>query len=385
MKDFYKILNVSKNASEKEIRAAFRKLSMKYHPDRQAGKSDAEKKEAEEKFKEISEAYDTLSNKDKRYNYDNFGTTSGNGGFSSSFNMNDFMRNHSSFFEDIFGGGGGHFSFGGFRQQRSPQQPNYNLPEDGNDIQLNLKISFKEAVNGCEKTLKIHSSKQCDKCNGTGIDNDVKPSVCHICGGSGQIVKTVQNGFCMTQTVSICSNCNGSGYSVKKCSKCNGSKRLDDTKIINIKVPMGIDNGQRLRVVGSGQCGVKGGNNGNLYLNINIAKQNIFERHGLNVYSKINIDAVTAILGGKIKVATPYQIIDIDLPREIDSSKQIVLEKHGIRNGNNVGMLILTFDILPLTNLSNEQHKMLNSFKQTISNKNFDAQVKYLDEAEKVI
>ena len=389
-RDYYDILGVSKTASADEIKKAYRKLSMKYHPDLQSGKSDAEKKEAEDKFKELSEAYSVLENPDKRSQYDKFGFDGPqftHSGFNGSFNMADFMREHGSMFGDMFAD----FEFGspfgfGRRSRQAHNKPRYDTPEDGLDVKVNVKVNFKDVVNGCLKAFDIKLTKPCEKCGGKGIDSSVEPTTCSHCNGTGQHIKTVRNGFFMSQSISPCPHCNGTGYSVKECSCCHGKKRQDVKSHIEVNIPQGVDTGDRLRVVGKGHCGVNGGNNGDLYIDITVEKQNIFTRKNLDLITDVHINAITATIGGKVKVATPNGIIDINVDAETLNNKKIVLKGKGLKHSNmKTGDLIVNFIVEPLKKISSEQRKMLQEFEKTLSEKNSPYNSEYVKEAEKVL
>lgn len=381
-RDYYEVLGVSKNATNEEIRNAYKAMAKKYHPDRQHGKSETEKKQAEEKFKDCSEAYEVLSDKNKRSNYDQFGfdgpQMSNANGFGA-FNMSDFMHKHAGMFGGMFGDMFGHFGFEGMEDDE-PQTPNYNMPEDGANIQTNIKITFKEAVNGCVKSFDLPITKECPSCHGTGIDNKVAPEKCSNCNGKGHVTRVMQSGFMVQQITSQCPVCNGSGYKVKQCNHCHGSKRIKDKKHISITIPQGIDNGQRLRVVGSGHCGVKGGKNGNLYINISIKHQNIFERNGLDLKTNIYVDPLTAMLGGKVQAPTPYNFINADIPAGTCSGKIIKLTGHGMKSNSKVGDLYLEVCIEPYSNLSDEQKKLLNNIKNKFTDKNMPLKNKQIQD-----
>lgn len=390
--DYYKVLGVSKDASEKQIQSAYRKAAIKWHPDMQSGKSDAERKAAEEKFKEIAEAYEVLSDKDKRARYDQFGfdrpktgSPSGPGGF----NMHDFMRQHASKFKGGFGNYGEYSSFFGPQDDEDDDSqqkpPNFNKPENGTDVQTRVELTFKEAVNGCEKSFDLKLSKECTDCHGSGIDESIKPTKCSTCKGRGRIVDIKQNGFMMSQTVSMCPDCDGTGYIIKYCKTCTGFKRIPDIKHIAIKIPAGIDDGQRIRIVGKGQCGVKYGTDGNLYINVSIKKQDIFERSGLNVKTNAYVDPITAMLGGKISVATPYKMIDVDIPAGTQTGKIIVKKNEGIKVGNSVGELHIEVCIEAFSKLSNDQKKALEEIKNKFTDDNLPLTKKYQEDAKQII
>lgn len=394
-RDYYEVLGVQKSATADEIKKAYRKLSMKYHPDLQSGKTDAEKKEAEEKFKEISEAYSVLENPDKRSQYDQFGFDgpqfNSQSGFSG-FNMADFMRQHGAMFGDMFGDFefGSPFGFEGFTRSGSNhshnKRPNYDIPEDGLDVKINIQVKFKDVINGCRKSFDLKLTKPCEKCHGKGIDESVKPTKCSHCNGSGQHVKVVKNGFFMSQTISPCPHCNGTGYMVKECSCCHGKKRQDAKTHIEVNIPQGVDTGDRLRVVGKGHCGVNGGNDGDLYIDIIVEKQNIFKRSGLDLTTDVHIDAITATLGGKIKVATPTGMIWLDVDAGTSNNKKVIIKGKGLKHINmKTGDLIVNFIIEPLKKISVEQRKMLLDLEKTITEKNSPYNYDYIKEAEKVL
>lgn len=386
-KDYYEVLGVNKNATDAEIKTAFRKLSRKYHPDMQAGKSESEKKNAEVKFKECAEAYEVLSNKDKRANYDQFGFNGpqmSQGNPFSGFDMGDFMSRRSSMFGDMFGDFGFNFDFNS-NKHTSSKKFNPKQPENGSDIQTNINITFKEAINGCSKEFNLDLQTECTSCHGTGLDSKIQPKTCSYCNGSGILTQQQRTPFGISIVQSTCSHCNGSGYSIIKCSKCNGKKRQSNIQHIVLKVPKGIDNGQKLRVIGKGQCGVCNGQNGNLYVIVNIEPQNIFIRTGLNIITKINIDPITATLGGKVKVANPYGFIDVAIPEKTQSGKKIIINGKGIKTNSEVGNLIIEINIAPFENLTAEQKKLLSNLKTTLTSLNFPLKEQYEQQAKKII
>lgn len=387
--DYYKVLGVSKNATEEEISKAYKKLALKYHPDRQHGKTDEEKKIAEDKFKECSEAYEVLSNKEKRASYDQFGfdgphmSSSNFGG--GAFDMGDFMRRHSSMFGDMFSSVFDGFGFGGGHSPEQPRKPEYEMPEDGANIQTNIEITFKEAANGCSKSFDLPLTKECPSCHGSGIDSSVTPEKCNTCDGAGHVTRIIRSAFMMQQLTTSCPDCNGSGYKTKPCSNCNGAKRVKDKKHVTVEIPQGIDNGQRLRIVGSGHCGVKGGKNGNLYINIHIKPQSVFERNGLDLKTVAYVDPITAMLGGKVQIATPYGIEDFNVSVGMCSGMLTKLAGKGLKSAKETGDLYVETCIEPFTSLNTEQKKLLTELKSKFSDKNTPLKNKNLQDAKKVI
>lgn len=389
--DYYDVLGISKNATDQEIKSAFRKLSRKYHPDLQSGKSDTEKKDAEEKFKACAEAYEVLSDTDKRSNYDQFGFDGPkmNGGFGG-FDMSDFMSKHSEMFGDMFSGG---FGFGGMfggspfgNPSRQNKEPNFKQPENGKHVHLSIEIPFKDAVNGCTRAFDVKLTKPCPECGGTGIEKDSKPIKCDKCNGTGQSVKISQNGFMIQQIISECPHCHGTGYKFNYCKTCNGEKRVTDLKHIEVKIPAGIDNGQKLRIVGKGHCGVNGGLDGHMFVEINIEHQDVFERIANNdIITKIEIDPITAMLGGTIKVASPYGFIDVSIKAGTTSGTIIKMKNHGIKTSTSIGTLHVQVNIAPFENLTTQQIQLLDQLKTTITSDNFSFTEKYKSKVEKIV
>jgi molecular chaperone DnaJ len=380
-RDYYEVLGVSKNATDSELKSAYRKLAIKWHPDKWSNKSETEKKEAEDKFKEISQAYNILSDKDKRNQYDQFGFNGPNIGgspFDMFGGMGEFMKRH-------FGGMHG-FGFDDEDDMFQKSPPKYNMPEDGQNVQIAIEISFKDVVNGCKRSFDIKLTKPCPECNGTGIEKNSQPVKCSHCNGKGRTIKTMRNGFMVQQIISDCPHCNGTGYEIKHCKKCNGNKRVQDTKHIEIKIPAGVENGQRLRVQGKGHCGVNGGIDGNLFVVINVKHQNIFEQNGLNVKTKLDIDPITATIGGKVIVASPYGIIDIDIAPNTKNGL-ITVKGKGIKSSLTTlfGDLIVEVNITPFENLDNNQKQLLEDFRKTLKSNNFPSTEKYLEQVKNVV
>jgi molecular chaperone DnaJ len=377
-RDYYEVLGVSKNATDQEIKSSFRKLSRKYHPDMQAGKTDSEKKESEDKFKEIAEAYEVLSNKEKRQSYDQFGFDGPNMNSHSfgggAFDMADFMSRHGgmfgSMFGSMFGGDDEGFSFRGMHTRK--QKPNFNFPENGNNVQANIKLTFKESINGCKKTFKMKLTEECSDCKGTGIDSKVEPTECPHCHGSGMIVKTVRQGFMISQTTMPCPHCSG-GYIVKPCKKCNGRKRLDVQKNIEVEIPANLYNGETLRMRGAGHCGVKGGNAGDLFLHIKTEHQDIFEKvegSRCDLTTKIYVDPITAILGGTVEIQTPYEKAKLEIPSGIQFGTVLISKGNGIKTKNEIGNLRCIIYIETPNKLTEKQKEEFLKLKEQITIEN---------------
>ena len=275
-RDYYEVLGVSKTATDEEIKKAYRKLAKKYHPDMNPGD-----KEAEKKFKEASEAYAVLSDKEKRSQYDQFGHAAfdGTGGFGAGgfdFTGADF----SDIFGDLFGG-----MFGGSRS-RGPS----NGPMKGSNIRTSVRISFLEAVFGTEKELTLNLKDPCPTCNGTGAKPGTSPQMCPKCGGKGQVVFTQQSFFGTVRNVQTCPDCGGTGKIIKdKCADCGGTGYITNRKTINVTIPAGIDNGQSVRIREKGEPGINGGPRGDLLVEVIVSPHEIFERDGFDIFSIVKI------------------------------------------------------------------------------------------------
>lgn len=374
-RDYYEVLGVKKDATDDELRRAYRKLAMQWHPDR------CKDPDAKDKFAEISEAYDVLHDKDKRAKYDQFGFDglNGNAGFSSgSFDPFEMFRSHfggmgggspfSSMFEDF-----GFSPFGGNRHHahKSAEQ-NFDAPENGDDLQMHMSLKFKEALYGCIKDINITLDDECPECNGRGIEKGSTPEKCTHCNGTGHIVDVQRNGFMVVQNVTACPYCHGQGISAKECNHCHGHKRIPSKKKISIKIPQGIATGQRLRVQGKGECGIKGGKDGDMYVTITVESNKLFFRNGssLDLATKVPIDAITATLGGQIDVRTPWEMLKVHVPIGTTTGKTVILRGSGVHSKRGNGNLVVEFEVEPFENLDNNQKKLLENLKNTLKDNN---------------
>ena len=312
-RDYYNILGVKRDASESEIKKSYRKLAMKYHPDKNKGDLGAEKK-----FKEISEAYDVLKDPQKKSTYDQFGHDAFKAGGSSGFQQQgfgDFSSGFGDIFEEFFGSG-----FGQSGKTRRPQR--------GGDIRYNMTLSLKEAFGGKKTSIKIPSAVDCDSCKGTGGAGGTKPSTCPTCNGYGK-VRSSSGFFTVERT---CSTCGGIGESIRNpCIRCSGTGLVKKQKTISVNIPHGVDEGTRIRIAGEGQRGQRDANPGDLYIFINISHEDFFKREDNNIFCQIPISIITAILGGKIEVPT----IDgkkaiLQIPQGTQSSQQFRLKGKGM-------------------------------------------------------
>ena len=352
-RDYYEVLGVIKSVSPEEIKKAYRKLALKYHPDRNKGN-----KEAEAKFKEASEAYHVLSDKGRRTNYNQFGHAAfdgagGRGGFSNF----DF----SNIFSDIFGSDSDPFdnffeNFGGSRRRSSDFR--------GADLRYDLSISLEDAYNGKRQEINFSSSDKCGNCNGSGAEPGSKPISCSTCGGHGQ-VRSSQGFFTIQQT---CSDCAGSGEQISSpCKECRGIGKKQSKKKIFTNIPKGVDDGTRIRLSGKGEAGIKGGGNGDLYIFVSIKNHSIFKRSEENLFFEFPISLADASLGASVEVPT----IDggkakVKIPSGTQSGKQFRLRGKGmpiIRNKNYGDLYIQALTEVPVS-LTKEQKNLLEQFKK---------------------
>ncbi len=375
-KSYYDVLGVDKNASQAEIKSAFRKLAKQYHPD--VNKTP----EAEAKFKEIGEAYATLGDEQKRKQYDQFGHEAytsgaqggfggfGNGGFSSWTTAFDDDLDLGSIFEDLFTGGFG------FRSSRARG----NRATRGEDLLVRVTVDFLDAVNGTTKEIKLTMDDKCEECNGAGGFNE---KTCSTCNGRGRVVKTQQTIFGTFQSETSCPDCGGSGKTFeKKCNKCRGTGHVSQNKTINITVPAGVDNGTRVRISGKGPSGRNGGENGDIYIEFQVKEHPLFKREGSDIYLEVPIDVATAMLGGEVEIPT----IDGNLVVEIKAGTQTG-EKQRIKgkgmpeqNSSRRGDMYIILKIVVPDKLDKTQKQLLEELKKTdlTNNSEFKTFKKYL-------
>ena len=363
-RDFYEVLGLSKGASEDEIKKAYRKLAKKYHPDLNAGD-----KEAETKFKEVNEAYEVLSDGNKRSRYDQFGhagvdpsygggAASGNP-FGDDFDIGDI-------FSSFFGGGFG----GGF----SRRQTNPNAPRRGSDTETTINISFEEAAKGCKKNVSYRVVEKCSDCNGSGAAKGTSAKTCPICHGTGQSRVTQRTPFGVIQTAHTCEKCRGIGTIIENpCGKCSGTGRIQSTKKVEVNVPAGIDNGQILKVSGHGNAGVNGGSAGDLHVYINVQPHAIFERRGFDIWCELPITFVQAALGAEVTVPTldgkvSYNIHEGTQPGDVFKLRGKGIERLGSR-GHGDQFIKITIEIPK--NLSQNQKEILRNFEKETSETNY--------------
>lgn len=323
-RDFYQILGVSRDADKKTIKSAYRQLARKFHPDVN------KEPDAEDKFKDISAAYEVLSDDEKKSIYDRFGEDGlKGGGMGAGFGgMGSDFTNPMDIFESFFGGMGG-AGMGGMGGMGGGARAR-NRPVVGDDRRHDLKLDFLEAVFGCQKEVEVSRLEQCGTCSGSGVKPGTTPSRCSTCDGQGQVVQAVRTPLGIFQQVSTCPACNGVGETSTPCSTCNGDGRVRGTKRISLRVPPGVDEGSRLRVRGEGDAGRKGGPSGDLYVFISVKAHPELRRDGTTMHSDVEINYVDAILGTTVQVTTVDGPVDLKIPAGTQPGTTLVMSKRGV-------------------------------------------------------
>ena len=353
--DLYQTLGIEKNSSDADIKKAYRKLAMKYHPDRNPDDS-----AAEQKFKSIQKAYAVLSDKQKRAAYDQFGHAGVNpqGGMGGGFNTGDAFNDiFGDVFGDIFGGGRG-------QARRSSAQR-------GSDLRYQVNLTLEQAVFGDKINVEIPSYNQCDSCTGSGAKEGTSATRCIKCDGRGAV--RVQQGFFTLQQT--CPECRGAGETIKDpCTICSGSGRKRTNRTISIKIPAGVDNADRIRLSGEGEAGIKGGPSGDLYVDVTIKKHDIFEREGNHLICTIPISFGKAVLGGTVEVPTIDGAVNLSIPSETQSGKTFRLKGKGIKSyrENFFGDLYCTVQVETPVSLTDEQKEILRQFDRSVNDSNTD-------------
>jgi molecular chaperone DnaJ len=349
-KDYYEVLGVARNASEADIKKAYRRLAMKFHPDR-----NPDDKDSEANFKEAKEAYEILSNAQKRSAYDQFGhagvdASMGGGGGRGAGGFGDI-------FEDVFGD-----IFGGGRSSR-------NRAHRGSDLRYDLSMTLEEAVQGKTVKIQVPTQIKCKTCDGSGAKKGSSPQTCTTCAGQGQV--RIQQGFFSVQQT--CPRCHGQGTMITDpCGTCHGHGRVQESKTLSVKIPAGVDTGDRIRLGGEGEAGENGGPAGDLYVQVNIKQHPLFSRDANNLYCEMPVSFVTTALGGEIDVPTLNGRVKLKIPAETQTGKVFRLRSKGVRSvhDSHIGDLFCKVVIETPVNLSGEQKELLRNFDETLQERN---------------
>ena len=360
--DYYETLGVNKGAGDDEIKKAYRQMAKKYHPDMNPGD-----KEAEQKFKEVNEAYEVLSDSDKRAKYDQYGhaafdPSSGFGGGGGGFGGFDFDMG--DIFSSFFGGG---FGGGGRSQSRA------NAPIDGDDIGVRVVLSFEEAAFGCKREVSFARVQKCDDCSGSGAKKGTSPEKCTKCGGRGTVTVQQRTAFGMMQSTKACPDCGGSGKIIKTpCENCRGKGYVKINKKLEVTIPAGIDDGQRIALRYQGNEGRNGGVSGDLIIQVSVRPHAIFERDGNDIYCEVPVTFAEATLGATIKIPTLEGEMDYDIPEGTQTGTMFTISRKGINavNSRSRGNLYVKVVVETPKGLNNEQKKLLRAFADSLGEKN---------------
>lgn len=357
-RDYYEVLGVERGADTKEIKKAYRRLAQKFHPDR-----NPDDETAAEKFREVSEAYEVLSDGEKRAAYDQFGHAGvdgqaggfgGGGGFGGA-GPGGFSDIFGDVFGDIFGGGGG---------RRNP-----NAPARGSDLRYNLELDLESAVAGTTVDIRVPRHVECERCDGGGAEPGSSKETCPTCAGHGQV--RMQQGFFAVQQT--CPTCHGSGQHIKvPCHKCNGEGRVRETRTLSVKIPAGVDTGDRIRLNGEGEAGMNGGPPGDLYVQVHIKPHHIFQRDGKHLHCEVPINFVDAALGGELEVPTLDGRVKLKIPAETQTGKLFRLRGKGVKpvRGGAPGDLLCKVVVETPVKLNEEQKELLRQFQESLGGTN---------------
>lgn len=367
-RDYYEVLGVAKGASDDEIKKAYRKAAKACHPDLHP-----DDKEAEARFKEVNEAYEVLSDPQKRARYDQFGHEDPRAGGAGG-GYGDFTGGFGGGFDDIFsaffGGGFG----GGGQRARGPQR--------GDDLRYDLTITFEEAAFGCEKEISVTRDENCEECGGTGARKGTQPTQCPTCHGTGQVQSFVNTPIGRVSNVRVCEACHGQGTIINDpCPKCSGRGRVRRNRKITIKIPAGIDNGMQIPLRKQGEPGLRGGENGDLYIFVTVKPHKLFTRENYDLYCDVTVSFTQAALGGEIDVPTLNGMIKHNLPEGTQPGTVIRLRGQGIQNlrGAGKGDLYIKVNVEIPRKLTDKQKELLRQFDETLTGKEYEAKKSFFE------
>lgn len=362
-RDYYEVLGVASDASSEELKRAYRKLTMRFHPDRHQGKSEAEQKKLAAEFQEVKEAYETLSDPDKRALYNQLGHAGyeraaqggGPAGAGGAYEFGDVFSDLGNIFSEVFGGRRG----SGRSSQRAQR---------GTDLRYTLSLTLEDVIFGYSTSIKVPRLGRCQQCEGTGSRNGDKPTVCRTCGGAGQVY--LQHGpFSIQQT---CPDCQGEGQRINDpCSVCRGSGQVREMRTLSVKIPVGIDEGDQIRLAGEGEAGIRGGPAGDLYVQVQIKPHAFFKRQSYDLYAEMPVSYAMAVLGGEMEVPTLEGKVKLHIPSGTANGKVLKLKGKGIpkMRGHGAGDLFLTLMVEVPLHLNKEQRERLTSFEASLTDR----------------
>ena len=375
-RDYYEVLGVSKGASDDEIKKAYRKMAKEYHPDLHPGD-----KEAEARFKEVGEAYEVLSDAQKKSRYDQFGHAgvdpnfgAGGGGWGGGVNVD--FGDIGDIFSSFFGGG-----FGGGGRRQNP-----NAPRQGSDAGVNVFISFEEAAKGCKQKVSVQRITHCEECGGSGAQKGTSPVTCPDCGGSGQVARQQRTPFGVMQTQTACPRCSGRGRIIEKpCSACGGQGRVRKTEEMGVNIPAGIDDGQVITIPGKGNAGQNGGPFGDLNVQVSVRPHDLFERDGYDVWCDLPITFTQAALGAEVDAPTLDGKMEVTIKEGTQPGEVIRVRGKGIPylRGRGVGDLFLRVTVEVPKGLNKEQKKLLQEFEASTGEKQYQKRKSFFDKLKK--